>query len=925
MNLLKLFLIKNIPFFFASRLVDRRLKIIESSIDKEYYFKNYQPLMNGVKNPVVHYYLHGWKLGYNPSKNFDTFYYLTNNFDVSYSGVNPLVHFLKNGQQEGRKPLPKDEKDKLLSQDYLEKKRNFDRDYFIIKDSFDADYYLTTNKDIQKANINPLVHFLSTGYAEARNPNKDFDITYYNWKNFDVIPKHQNPFAHYLEKGKALGLISRHFTGDKSHLQFDYSNSLYAALDAVPSVRTKTACDYALSVPFDFEVDVCEPASIAVIAHVFYTELLVSMLGYIRNIPFKYKVFISTDTREKKSEIEEILSAELVTDFEVRVFPNRGRDLAPFIVGFDDVLRKYALFVHIHSKKSPYGVDSLATWGDYLMNNLMGSEDIVKSIVSLLSNPKIGIVFPQHLASVRDYLNWGYDFDFAADLLGRCGFQIDSNKLLEFPSGSMFWGRSNALLPLLNLKLTFDDFPEEAGQTDGTLAHAIERIILYICEIAGYRWVKIFNSRLEYALPECVLKSNNAAELSKNMSLVYRPVLLEQLSGLTSVEQTYPEVQSYIYYPSDNPRPRINLLVPSINPLHVFGGISTALRIFNELDVLYSSQCDFRIISTDAYVTIDARKNYEKYDLNQLSAIDNSLQYEIINKCERQDNPLTLRASDIFIATAWWTAKLAFEAIDAQKILFKSTHKLIYLVQDYEPCFYGWSSKWVLAENTLRRGDDTIAIINSPQLVDFLSDKYKFHTSYCLNYSPNTKIKFEGSEVKEKILIFYGRPIALRNLFEIIVDGISLWQKRNPMLAREWKIISVGEPYDEKSVPHVNNLSVLGKLTLEDYSTLLRKASIGISVMLSPHPSYPPLEMEQAGVITITNSCFGKDLSGVSDNIVSLEMVDEHTISEAIHNCVKRLEEGSTPISQPVSLGSLTSKTVINYDAQRLFNQLGLV
>jgi O-antigen biosynthesis protein len=924
MSRLKLFLIKCLPFSLSSRLIERQLKTIEAAVDKKYYVEHYHAHMNGVKNHVVHYHLYGWRLGYNPSKEFDTFYYLTNNSDVSYSGVNPLLHFLKYGQKEGRSAVPVDVKDKLLSQDYSERKQAFDKDYLITRTSFDADYYLSKNIDVKLAKLDPFMHFLSSGYSEGRNPNKDFDITFYNWKNFDVIPKYQNPFAHYLEKGKALGLVSRQITRDKPHLQFNYSNSLYAALDAVPSVRTKTACDYALSVPFDFDLDIAKPSVIAVIAHVYYTELLVSMLGYIRNIPFKYKIFISTDTRQKKSEIEAILSAELVTDFEVRVFPNRGRDIAPFIVGFDDVLRKHEFFVHIHSKKSPHGGDPLASWGAYLMNNLMGSEDIVRSIMHLLSNPKIGIVFPQHFFPLRYYLNWGYNFDLAADLLARCGFQLDNNKLLEFPSGSMFWGRRDALLPLLNLKLTFDDFPEEAGQIDGTLAHAIERIILYICELADYRWAKIFNNSLEYVLPDCVLKPPNLAELSKNLNLVYRPVLLKQLSGLTSSEQTYPEVQSYIYYPSDNSRPRINLLVPSINPLHVFGGIATALRIFNELDDLYSSQCDFRIISTDAYVTIDARKNYEKYELNQLSAIDDGLQYEIITKCERQNNPLILRSSDIFIATAWWTAQLAFEAIDAQKILFKSNHKLVYLVQDYEPCFYGWSSKWVLAENTLRRGDDTIAIINSPQLVDFLSDKYKFHISYCLNYSPNTKIQFKGTETKEKIIIFYGRPVALRNLFEIIVDGISLWQKRNPVLAREWKIISVGEPYDEKTLLHVNNLSVLGKLSLEDYSTLLRKASIGLSLMLSPHPSYPPLEMAQAGLVTITNSCFGKDLTDVSDNIVSLDLVDENTICKAISDAMARIVSGDFIAPKPVYLGSSHSKAVINYDPKHLFQELGL-
>ena len=45
-----------------------------------------------------------------------------------------------------------------------------------------------------------------------------------------------------------------------------------------------------------------------------------------------------------------------------------------------------------------------------------------------------------------------------------------------------------------------------------------------------------------------------------------------------------------------------------------------------------------------------------------------------------------------------------------------------------------------------------------------------------------------------------------------------------------------------------------GKLSLQAYGALLNQCAIGISLMLSPHPSYPPLEMAHSGILTITNS-----------------------------------------------------------------------
>jgi len=41
-----------------------------------------------------------------------------------------------------------------------------------------------------------------------------------------------------------------------------------------------------------------------------------------------------------------------------------------------------------------------------------------------------------------------------------------------------------------------DEFAEEAGQSDGTLAHVIERLYFFACERAAYRWIKIIQPAL---------------------------------------------------------------------------------------------------------------------------------------------------------------------------------------------------------------------------------------------------------------------------------------------------------------------------------------------------------------------------------------------------------------------------------------------
>lgn len=54
-----------------------------------------------------------------------------------------------------------------------------------------------------------------------------------------------------------------------------------------------------------------------------------------------------------------------------------------------------------------------------------------------------------------------------------------------------------------------------------------------------------------------------------------------------------------------------------------------------------------------------------------------------------------------------------------------------------------------------------------------------------------------------------------------------------------------------------------------EYSALLQTIDIGLTLMDTPHPSYPPLDLACSGAISVTNSSGLKtDLSGYSKNII---------------------------------------------------------
>ncbi|MBX9660050.1 MAG: rhamnan synthesis F family protein [Nitrospiraceae bacterium] len=310
--------------------------------------------------------------------------------------------------------------------------------------------------------------------------------------------------------------------------RFSQPDALKTYYGATTSCRPADEVDLALEVPFAIlgQDTAALPARVAVIAHIFYTEFCGDLLEQLRHMPVPADLFVSTDIEAKRLEIETALSTYKGGELTVRVFPNIGRDIAPMIVGFRDVFRNYDVFLHVHSKKSPHD-DALSSWREYLLTNLIGNRDIITSILHIITARNVGIVFSQHFPAVRHLLNFGYNYQEMKNLLARCGIALSKDLVLEFPSSSFFWGRCAALEPLLALDLDWSDFPAEGGQIDGTIAHAIERSLLYIAEAAGFRWIKVAEGR--NAPPSGLVTIAGVTELDVALRRVHRPLLFNRV------------------------------------------------------------------------------------------------------------------------------------------------------------------------------------------------------------------------------------------------------------------------------------------------------------------------------------------------------------------------------------------------------------
>lgn len=229
--------------------------------------------------------------------------------------------------------------------------------------------------------------------------------------------------------------------------------------------------------------------TIGVFIHAFYEQEIERILPFLANIELPFDLLVSTDAPAKKDYLAAALRPQFGEAPVIRVFENRGRDIAPKFVGLGEAQRRYDLVLHLHTKKSLQNA-KLADWLDFILKSLLGSKEITRSILGLFAAfPRLGVIAPRvhPQRSVVFGVQWGQNYFKTAYLARRMGVRLQRATRIDFPAGSMFWARSAALAPLLDLDLSFSSFEPEHGQIDGTTAHAVERLIFYAAERAGYK------------------------------------------------------------------------------------------------------------------------------------------------------------------------------------------------------------------------------------------------------------------------------------------------------------------------------------------------------------------------------------------------------------------------------------------------------
>lgn len=233
------------------------------------------------------------------------------------------------------------------------------------------------------------------------------------------------------------------------------------------------------------------PLRCAVVAHVYYTDLLPEVLAcwsHIDGLADGQRLAASvplhiTTTEDREGELRSCVRALANPAITVHVAPNRGRDIAPFITLLNrGVFNGYDAVLKLHTKKSPH------LWAGHLRRRLLftvlaGTPRQVLQARACFLDPEVGMV--GWTASFRRKPSWWMGNEARVRALAAGMPQV--KVVPGFFEGSMFWFRPAALAALRQRGLGVDDFEPEHGQIDGTLHHAVERMFTLSAWAGGYR------------------------------------------------------------------------------------------------------------------------------------------------------------------------------------------------------------------------------------------------------------------------------------------------------------------------------------------------------------------------------------------------------------------------------------------------------
>ncbi len=267
-------------------------------------------------------------------------------------------------------------------------------------------------------------------------------------------------------------------------------------LQNMADIKKRLSLNYILSSRMPKNTEIKKIKKIALVIHIYFEDLAGFCCTYAKHMPEYADIYVTVPTKEKLINVKKAFAELNDRNVEFRVVGNRGRDVAPFLVGCKNIIDKYELICKVHDKKvyqlMPRSVG--ASWGYKCFENTLKNKIFIENVIKTFEeNPRLGMLAPPvpnhaHYYPTTGKGEWGDNYQVTKEWAQKLGFNVDIDNSKEpvAPLGSMFWVRTKALKGLFDHDWQYEEFPEEPIETDATVLHALERLYPFCVQSEGY-------------------------------------------------------------------------------------------------------------------------------------------------------------------------------------------------------------------------------------------------------------------------------------------------------------------------------------------------------------------------------------------------------------------------------------------------------
>ena len=236
-----------------------------------------------------------------------------------------------------------------------------------------------------------------------------------------------------------------------------------------------------------------------IVIHLYYLDTINNYTKYIKIIPDECDVLFTASSKEHHEKLRSFVKDK--KNWQIIDKNNRGRDISAFLVAGREIIQKYDYVCFVHDKKAKIerNINDFKEWTNSLWKNSIGSSAFIYNVLNEFEKEKkLGMLIPpaplgEHCDAALEnawYGNYGCTVQLAKELEVTVPIYRTQSPL---SLGTVFWARVKALDKLLNREWKYADFPPEPLPADNVISYAVERILSFIVQDAGYN-VKVVMS-----------------------------------------------------------------------------------------------------------------------------------------------------------------------------------------------------------------------------------------------------------------------------------------------------------------------------------------------------------------------------------------------------------------------------------------------